>query len=752
VPAQEALQNSVFGIWTFTQEFQPVEELVAARKLRVMGFDPQLTGSYGEELVDDLEVFLEPNKASAAINYDYLDEVLNFMQHFNGFPAGHTLAEWEKNLKLADRLLAVAAATPSRRAEAEHWRQTLRGLQALARDYAQNDPSVKDHETFEARDNNPRDAQMADHLLWYLRQHPQEKIICWGATAHFSNQTQLIDNAEMQAFRPMGWHVKKALGEQAYILGTATAGGSYGAIGEPAKTIPAPPAGSLEARLDSLGPEMLFLNLRQNFGGKRLLAYSILEYAPFVAEWAQVVDGVLFIKTTRPPQPRLLRPMDGTATSAASEPAAQPSHPAEKAVSQPPLVMRQATATVATFTVKGRVTDQKTRGPVPFASVALPGLGLGVMADEQGNFTLAVPRTALGATLQVSSVGYATATTAARAQPIAIALAPQAYALRDVQVKGESLDPRRIMKKVLAAIPANYEQNDYMAQLYTHRRVSNFDTLQHEIEYVSQIFEPAGHKHWAGGFLMLEVLQEHRVQEAQVLVTSTAPLGRFGWSEGGQGFYASSADPVRISPLFKRGALSKFAWHLDSVQEDPETVYVISFAAKRANHRSTGTYLQSGFSGKLYVQQRDYAVVRYEALWQGDTVQQNAVAHKYYGRQNQIARLYTNVYTDLRTAHVVTYQKAATGRYHVATSVGQAVSVGRVLGKEPFYYQKACEQYFNVLPAGTQLPPLSIAIDPRFKDSEIYLLNRTEYRPEFWRTYQRPTLVEPAPVLNATKP
>ena len=46
--------------------------------------------------MDDLEVFMEPVKVSAALNYDYLDEVVGFMQHFNGFPAGHTLAEWEK--------------------------------------------------------------------------------------------------------------------------------------------------------------------------------------------------------------------------------------------------------------------------------------------------------------------------------------------------------------------------------------------------------------------------------------------------------------------------------------------------------------------------------------------------------------------------------------------------------------------------------------------------------------------------------
>ena len=69
--AQEALGNSVFPVWTSTQEFQGLLPLVGKGKLRVAGFDPQLSGEYGEALVEELQAFLAPEKGSAGLNYDY---------------------------------------------------------------------------------------------------------------------------------------------------------------------------------------------------------------------------------------------------------------------------------------------------------------------------------------------------------------------------------------------------------------------------------------------------------------------------------------------------------------------------------------------------------------------------------------------------------------------------------------------------------------------------------------------------------
>ena len=65
------LQSSVFPIWMNTQEFQPVVPLVGPDGLRVMGFDPQLSGDYGGDLIDDLQDFLDDEKGARQLTTTY---------------------------------------------------------------------------------------------------------------------------------------------------------------------------------------------------------------------------------------------------------------------------------------------------------------------------------------------------------------------------------------------------------------------------------------------------------------------------------------------------------------------------------------------------------------------------------------------------------------------------------------------------------------------------------------------------------
>jgi hypothetical protein len=53
-------------------------------------------------------------------------------------------------------------------------------------------------------------------------------------------------------------------------------------------------------------------------------------------------------------------------------------------------------------TVTGRITDAQGR-PVPFASITIQGTSTGVSADDNGNFSIAVPA---NATLMISASGY----------------------------------------------------------------------------------------------------------------------------------------------------------------------------------------------------------------------------------------------------------------------------------------------------------------------------------------------------------
>lgn len=745
--AEEALDNSVFPVWTSTQEFQAVLPLVGKGGLRVAGFDPQLSGTYGEELVEDLQAFLAVEKGGAAPNYDYLEEVISYMGERYTFPPTAKLAYFEKEVAKASRLADRAATGPAapRRAAAAFWQQCLRSLLAQARDYALNDPGAKSETTFKAKDSNPRDAQMADNLLWYLRQHPQEKVVCWGALPHLANKVEVLIDTEIKEYQPMGRAVKAALGpDQVYVLGTLSGGGSHGFPAMGYKPVPAPVAGSLEAELLAQPADYAFVSLKHDAPGRMLTTYAF-DYQPLAGPWSEVVDGFLFLRSVNPPHGATATAATDVAVGAVVEAApTAPSvlNPAARAV-------RVRAVGNAGPAVRGVVLDRKTGQPVPYASVSVPGRGVGTVADGVGKFMLAGVGPG-ASSLQISSVGYATVTVATAAA-VTVRLAPSAYELQGVQVRGESLDPRKIMKKVLAALPRNYEQEDYSSEIYTHRQTTNFDTLSYETEYVSQYFEPAGHRHWGSGFLMLGSIGQHRVKE----IRQTKALSKnqkFFSEQAGPGFITGTTDAVRISPLFKTSTFRKFNVHLDSVLERAGgTVYVISFAAKHANHRSTGVYMTSGYSGRLYVQQHDYVVTRYESIWQADTAYINRAARQHIGQKSMLARLYPNLLTDSRTDHAADYVRAANGRYYLRHSLGQSLDVGRTLGGSTFYRQSSCEEYHSPLPAGTP-PILSKAEMTSGKvHEEMAKLPPAEYHPAFWETYQRPSgLVEAT--VPAAKP
>ncbi|MGI4833110.1 MAG: erythromycin esterase family protein [Janthinobacterium lividum] len=737
------MRASVFPVWMQTREFQAVLPLVGPEGggLRLMGFDPQLSGDYSDDLADDLEDFLEPEKGAKLLNYGLLDDVAGYMEAHFAFPPSATLGAYEAELAKAAPLLAHAGAAPqaSRRAEAAFWQQCLRSLAALARDYAQHDPSAKIATTFVAADSNPRDAQMADNLLWYLRQHPAEKVICWGALPHFAGRVEALQNDELRDFRPMGRAVKAALGpDQVYTLGTLAGGGSHGLVGTAGEPVPEPAPGTLEASLlaTSTTP-YAFVSLKHDAAGRQLTTYAF-DYQPLAGPWSEVVDGFLFFKTVEPPH---LLPADSTATppdSTARALAAAAPGSLSPAPGQSSTVLRRAVGAAnvsGVRLVRGVVLDRRTRQPVPYASVALPGLEQGTVADGQGRFGLALP----GPTpLRVTSLGYAPAEARSPAgnEELTVLLAPAAYALDEVRVAARPLPTAEgILKNVVKRIPLNYEQQDYAAEVYTYQRVTSYDTVRLEQEQVSRLRVPAGFHDFTRGFLMHEDGIKQQVQERHLLRPQGNDSLRFmvGARYGNpQGYLLSAADPVRTAPLFKARGARRFQLKLDSVRyRSADTLYVLNFVARQADHRSTGTYLAGVYQGRVLVRARDYAVLRYEALWQLDTATYNSVARKNYGHSTIEAKLYASVFSADRTTHVVAYAKAATGRYYVQRSVGNTASAGRSLGKNPFNQQVLTANYFSILPTAGPPPPQSKNQLPT---------PLPPYRPEFWAGYKRPAL------------
>ncbi|MGI4744079.1 MAG: erythromycin esterase family protein [Janthinobacterium lividum] len=736
------LQSSVFPIWMHTQEFQAVVPLVGPDGLRVMGFDPQLSGDYSADLTDDLEDFLDDEKGSDAIDYDLLGDMVSYLAEHYAFPPAHQPAELEAELAKADQLLRKAATAPSaaRRTEAVFWQQCLRSLRALAHDYAAHDPSAKTEAEWTAADSNPRDAQMADNLLWYLRQHPSEKVICWGALPHFANRVEVLGNEELRAYRPLGRAVKEALGpNQVYILGTLAGGGTHGLPGTAGVDVPTPAPGTLEANLLAINAPLAFVSLRHDAPGRQLTTYAF-DYQPLAGPWSEVVDGFLFLRSVAPPH---LTAADSTAELADTTAATLASRQRPPG-SLNPVPSRGGTTlgrvvsapdVSGVRTVRGVVLDGRSRVAVPYAAIVLPGQGRGTTADGNGRFALPLP----GPTkLQVRSLGYEVAEVQSPVgnEEIAVLLTAAAYALDEVRVATAPPDPVVILKNVIKNIPTNYGQQDYAHEVYQHVRMSNFDTLRYEAESVSRVQVPAGYRHYGKGFLMREEGPTSQLEQQHVLIKKGTSQGYNQVADGIAGPAGSMADPVRISPLFVARNLRKFTLKLDSVrQKGAETLYVLNFAARQPNHRSTSTYLAGEYQGQLLVRKRDYAVLRYQALWRLDTATYNNTARQNRQKTNLVAQLYTQVVTTNRTTLLVEYAKGDDNRYYARHSLGESLSAGRVLKSgQPFYYQSLSDQFFKPLPAAGP----ALVAPKQAKDSPPIAPPEVPYRPEFWDTYQRP--------------
>ncbi|GAA3989821.1 erythromycin esterase family protein [Hymenobacter antarcticus] len=727
-------EKSLFPIWSRSQEFQPMAGLVGPGKLKVAGFDPQFSGEYGEELVEDLQAFLRPEKGADAVPYDYLEEVMAVMgQHYTFSPA-HEYSLFNLGIGKATKLLQrVAATSPARKARAEFWLQCLGSVNTLARDYAHNDPGAKGETGFKAKDSNVRDRLMAENLLWYLRQHPAEKVICWGATPHFAGSLAGLQSAELQAYRPMGFLLKAALPGQVYVLGTATAHGVYGNVYGPRKPVPAPAPGSLESQLDALGPEYLFVRMQQP--ALAATTASLFEYTPVAGNWTAVVDGLLFLKTVHPPTeatteaPLTLRDSVRLSKTSGGPPAA-----AKRRVTV------RAGGAAGAVGLSGRVLNEKTRAAVPFASVYLKKQGLGLVTNIKGEFEL--PRPAAADTLVATCLGFGARAVSVGSQTatgLTLLLPPQAYALAGVQVSGESLNPRKIMERVIKNLPKNYLQQDYNADVYARASSTNYDSLLYDVEYFSTYYDAQGYRSVGAAASRLEEVKWNQL-----------PAKGTGWEDyhyGHSGYFAHFADLVDENPLFQARTLGKYTYSLGPIIEyEGRETLVVEFVARKKTRRTTGDYFDQGYTGKLYINHADYAVTRCEVEWARDTVRLNQLTRKYFARSGAAATSWHSIHRDYRIRQTITYQQQPDGHYFVNTTAQEWIEKHKNLatGQHMEKLSVLSLQFTNIRTAG-------VAVLPERPPVASMLLKDKPLHEEFWRTHQRPSAVVGADQLKASK-
>ena len=321
------VRESLFEIWTYSQEVQPLFEYVGQqangpRPLELTGFDSQFTGPLasggtGTRYVAELEAYLGARGSTLLTTPEWpaFREVVDRIArqvYRRTRPDAAELASFAFGMPwLNAELLRLHTASPS--LESSRWKQLGDALDAQGRAWFVRWQPVpgSDYSTI-------RDSAMARNLHWLATvAYPDRKLIVWAANTHIARGLHQVFHPSgngpiygASSFIPMGEIVSTLMPGQVYTIGFLAGQGRIGAArvheGDvpPIAPLSRPVDGSWEALFLQTERPYLFLNLAGSSpdGAWRRaprLARPFF-YENGLAAWPNVFDAFFFVADMQP--------------------------------------------------------------------------------------------------------------------------------------------------------------------------------------------------------------------------------------------------------------------------------------------------------------------------------------------------------------------------------------------------------------------------------------------------------------------
>jgi len=313
VPGEQAVESSVFSIWTRSREFHPLAEYVAraaqsSHPLELAGFDCQFTSTNSDSFfLNDLRSCLH----DAGIDTSAIDGWQKFQQVIRGLLSGQyrqeapDTPEEEQFFATLEQIQLHLPHTGLRKNRL--WHQLLKSLKAEAEGTFHMAHVGMTNMTL--MDSQYRDLQMGDNIIWLSREYyPGRKIIVWAASRHNAYKLQNVDTRHegfsYEGFVNMGDVVQEGLGRRVYNLGFTAYEGTAGPWLREAFTLSEPESGSLENLFHQADLETAILDFRRRARGDRWLDTQIVArpfgYGEMSAVWPEIFDGICFTRVMTP--------------------------------------------------------------------------------------------------------------------------------------------------------------------------------------------------------------------------------------------------------------------------------------------------------------------------------------------------------------------------------------------------------------------------------------------------------------------
>ena len=619
VKVAEALKNSLFPIWSSTKEFESFFQFYETNKtdLKLFGFDNQITGKYGDEkLFSDLFEYCNDNKIKVKLDLGDLELLFESMSKSYIFDENDiSYNEFKSGL---NGILKSISKIPASEASF-YWTQTIKSLLVIGEMYYSKHTILSPF--WVTKEDNRRDKQMADNLLAYIKLHPNEKIICWGANSHFTNDMSSITEPILKEFVPMGSYIKKELKEKAYSLASISAADSINLNKKWEKT----PVNtkSFEYWLKSKNKPHLFVSSRQNEMKIKQLNRFFSPEIFVEANLDQIFDGYLFFSNVTP----------------------------------------------STF-----VANQFNDDTINEKNIS---------ENNTNNNTQETTNTII-------------------------------TNLREVVVYGKK-HPYSIVKKAIENNSKNYPSNELNSTLATNIDVKMANTTVLNMDFIANQYDK--------GYIERN-RSYYQLQEIRYNVKN----GYDPKALRSEFFYFFGLNRIKMGRYFNNRKFKKFIYtqNEDEVLDGKE-VYSIDFSTIRDHFNYTERQYFSNYSGTLYINKEDYAVVKVIENWEVVKYPENTVQEmelygwpKKYTKREDVNETRETYFTKINNVYYLSYT------HHILN--------GNLFDQEnnKSQFTTVVKSYWNNF--NTENPTLI-----KYKE-EITVFDKVKFNESFWETFKFPKI------------
>lgn len=367
------------------------------------------------------------------------------------------------------------------------------------------------------------------------------------------------------------------------------------------------------------------------------------------------------------------------------------------------------------ITFSGKIQDAITKEPIPYANIIIEDHQIYRIADEDGFFELPELTSLDKSNIRISAMGYSTSDILATDLQKTVLLKPSITELDEVQVTGFR-SPEAVLKLAIKNIKINHPVEPYNAERYSHIIRNKDDKNLLDIEVITKEYEH-GYRHSFVGTRRVEQIKWNAGKEDIKNNSISALIG-------------SRENAIQYATIFSKGKFQKFEFQFEKSNADEDLgKYIIAFKTDRNNWKFTNRPYPTVYSGKIFIDQVSFAILRVEQVWETTLDHEEinkhlthlgAYAQKEHKNINSIRlkQEETNTYTDVNRKYCTA---SISYRSHRETIFNNGIRSQSVFEAQSYFYDHELEHLEE--------------IEFEYHKPKLTALRRVEYDKTFWNNF-----------------